>query len=361
MITISLCMIVKNEEDVLARCLDSVQKLADEMIIVDTGSEDATQEIARRYTDQVYQFEWIDDFAAARNFSFSKATKDYILWLDADDILLPDDQKAFQQLKQELDPQTDLVMMRYQVAFDQQGNPTFSYERERLIRREKGYRWVGAIHEAITPSGRLLHSPITITHKKLHPSDPDRNLRIFERLLARGETLEPRQQFYYARELSAHKRYDEAAKQFTRFLNDGQGWIENNISACLDLSECLIQLGQPEQAAQALLRSLVYDRPRAEICCALGGYFLGRQRYQQAIYWYQQARRCTPNAQSGGFVSPDCYGFIPEMQLCVCYDRLGDHETAARYHRKAKRRKPEDASVRHNEQYFRSLGRLTPL
>ena len=161
--------------------------------------------------------------------------------------------------------------------------------------------------------------------------------------------------------LSAHKRYDEAAKQFTRFLNDGQGWIENNISACLDLSECLIQLGQPEQAAQALLRSLVYDRPRAEICCALGGYFLGRQRYQQAIYWYQQARRCTPNAQSGGFVSPDCYGFIPEMQLCVCYDRLGDHETAARYHRKAKRRKPEDASVRHNEQYFRSLGRLTPL
>ena len=77
MVTISLCMIVKNEEKVLARCLDSVADLVDEIIIVDTGSSDATKEIASRYTDQVYDFAWQDDFAAARNFSFSKASMDY--------------------------------------------------------------------------------------------------------------------------------------------------------------------------------------------------------------------------------------------------------------------------------------------
>ena len=77
MITISLCMIVKNEEAVLARCLESVKDVVDEIIIVDTGSTDKTKQIAYRYTQNVYDFEWIDDFSAARNYSFSKATKDY--------------------------------------------------------------------------------------------------------------------------------------------------------------------------------------------------------------------------------------------------------------------------------------------
>ena len=73
MVTISLCMIVKNEERILARCLDSVKDLVDEIVIVDTGSADATRRIAQTYTDRVYDFTWIDDFSAARNFAFSKA------------------------------------------------------------------------------------------------------------------------------------------------------------------------------------------------------------------------------------------------------------------------------------------------
>ena len=71
---ISLCMIVKNEEEVLVRCLESVQPLVDELIIVDTGSDDETITIARNYTDLIYQIPWEDDFAKARNFAFSKAT-----------------------------------------------------------------------------------------------------------------------------------------------------------------------------------------------------------------------------------------------------------------------------------------------
>ena len=73
MITVSLCMIVKNEERILARCLDSIADLMDEIIIVDTGSGDATKKIAANYTDQIYDFTWTGDFAAARNFAFSKA------------------------------------------------------------------------------------------------------------------------------------------------------------------------------------------------------------------------------------------------------------------------------------------------
>ena len=85
MITISLCMIIKNEEAVLARCLNSILELMDEIIIVDTGSTDRTKEIAAKYTDKIYDFAWNSDFSAARNFSFSKATMDYIYVADADE------------------------------------------------------------------------------------------------------------------------------------------------------------------------------------------------------------------------------------------------------------------------------------
>ena len=87
MISISLCMIVKNEEAVLARCLDSVADLVDEVVIVDTGSTDRTREIAAKYTDRIFDFKWVHDFSAARNYAFSLASCEYIYSADADEVL----------------------------------------------------------------------------------------------------------------------------------------------------------------------------------------------------------------------------------------------------------------------------------
>ena len=143
MIEISLCMIVRNEENVLGRCLQCAQSFADEIIVVDTGSTDGTKTIAENFTKKVFDFPWTDDFAAARNYSFSKATRDYIMWLDADDVVRPEDQEKILQLKKDLDPSVDVVMMKYLAGFDELGNPTFVYDRERLLRR------------AASPSGRV--------------------------------------------------------------------------------------------------------------------------------------------------------------------------------------------------------------
>ena len=99
MVSISVCMIVKNEERVLARCLDSLSGLYEELIIVDTGSTDRTKEIAGRYTDKVYDFQWIGDFSAARNYAFSKASCDYIYSADADEVLDKENHTRFLQLK----------------------------------------------------------------------------------------------------------------------------------------------------------------------------------------------------------------------------------------------------------------------
>ena len=95
------------------QCLDSAKTIADEIIIVDTGSTDRTKEIASQYTRYVYDFEWVDDFSAARNFSFSKASMEYCMWLDADDVILPEDQEKIRHLKQNTQPDTDVVMMLY--------------------------------------------------------------------------------------------------------------------------------------------------------------------------------------------------------------------------------------------------------
>jgi len=144
--TISLCMIVKNEEAQLADCLSSVKGIADEIIIADTGSTDSTKKIASGFTDKIFDFPWVDDFSAARNFSFSKATMDYILWLDADDVLLPEDREKLKKLKEEMDPSVDAVMMKYNIAFDKSGAVTFSYFRERLSRRDRQFLWREPVH-----------------------------------------------------------------------------------------------------------------------------------------------------------------------------------------------------------------------
>ena len=86
---VSLTMIVRDEEQTLPLCLESVRGLFDEIIVVDTGSKDRTKEIALGFGARVIDFAWIDDFAAARNVSLANATGDYVLWLDADDVIEP--------------------------------------------------------------------------------------------------------------------------------------------------------------------------------------------------------------------------------------------------------------------------------
>ena len=239
MATVSLCMIVKNEEDVLARCLESAADLVDEIIIVDTGSADRTREIAARFTEHVFDLPWRDDFSEARNAAFDRASMDYCLWLDADDVLLEPDREAFRKLKEALDPSVDVVMAPYHVGFDENGRVTYSYYRERLIRNGAGMRWEGAVHESIAPRGRIVYEDFAVSHRKTRPSDPDRNLGIYQRQLSAGKELDPRQRFYYGRELYYHQRWEEALAVFEAFLSDGRGWVENDIDACRLCACCL--------------------------------------------------------------------------------------------------------------------------
>ena len=200
------------------RCLSRIADIVDEIVVVDTGSTDRTKEIARSFQAVIYDFEWIDDFAAARNFAFSKASQDYILWLDADDVLLEEDQLKLKALKENLTTDIDSVTMLYHLSSDEFGNVTFSLRRNRLVKRSRAFRWIGPVHEYLEVYGNVMNSDVAITHLSSNQDqDIGRNLRIYEKREAAGGSFTPRDLFYYANELKDHRHFEKAIDYYERF------------------------------------------------------------------------------------------------------------------------------------------------
>lgn len=352
---LSLCMIVKNEEETIGRCLSGVAEACDEIIIVDTGSNDKTKEIAGKYTDKIYDFAWDDDFSAARNFSFSKATGDFILWLDADDVLTFEELEKLLDFKKTLSEKDDVVLMRYECAFDEDGNAVFFFYRERIFRRAKGFLWKGRVHEAVEYSGNMRYSDIAIKHFSAKTEYSDRNLKIYEKQKASGELFSPRDVFYYGRELFYHNRYGDAKKTLCSFLENPNGWVENKIEACKFLSEIYLSENDAENAAKTLFSSFLYGSPRAEICCRIGNIFVGKGQFETAAFWYKSALAEAEDGKGGAFVESEYSGFIPLIMLAFCCDRLGKIADAEEYNRRAGELRPHSKEYLYNLKYFEGL------
>lgn len=353
-ITVSLCMIVKNEEQTLDRCLSSICDIVHEIIIIDTGSDDRTKEIATRYTDQVYDFEWVNDFGKARNYAFSLATKEFILWMDADDIMLPEDATNFHKLVNALNWDIDVVSMHYNLDFDIDNNVTSSLRRNRLVKRDKGFKWIGAVHEFLEVHGKILHSDISITHKREH-TNVQRNLFIYEQRENEGVLFTARDLYYYGNELSDHKLWERAVKVYELFLENSTGWVEDKIVACGRAADALQALGRTSEAKAKILLSFAYSYPRAENCCRIGSYFIHEEDYERAIPWYRQATEIGRPVDQGTLQMHEYWTWIPHLQLCLCYDRLAQYEDACRHNEIAAAYVPTNSSVLANRQYFASM------
>ena len=230
MVKISLCMIVRDEEMVLERCLESVANIVDEIVVVDTGSVDKTKDVAKKFTDQIYDYVWCDDFSAARNFAFSKGNCEYLMWMDADDVFPASEKRKFFDMKENLEKQPcDMVMMIYDAAFDVERKSSLSYYRERLIRNCPQARWEGRVHEVIVPFGKVRQVDIHFEHRKEKKEYSERNLNIYEKMISEGQTLDAREQFYYGRELFYHRNYEKATEVFKVFLQEPTAWLENKL------------------------------------------------------------------------------------------------------------------------------------
>lgn len=288
--TISLCMIVKNEERVLARCLDSLADLVDEIIIVDTGSTDATKEIAARYTEQTYDFVWQDDFAAARNFSFSKASMDYIYVPDADEVLDEDNRQAFLRLKQALLPEVEIVQMLYHTVTEY--NTVLNAEKEyrpKLFKRERSFTWIDPIHETVRLDPVVFDSDIVITHmpEDLHSK---RDFSIFTKAIAKDGGLSDKLQRMYAMEL--YKTGDvldlvEACPYFSG-IYETESQADKRSRAAAILLRTYRRLGEERDFFKIAIKEMT-DQPSSEICAELGDYYRDAGDAKEASLWYYNA------------------------------------------------------------------------
>ena len=350
--TLSVCIIVKDEEAVIGRCLNCASKFADELVVVDTGSTDGTLKEVKKFTDNIYFFKWVDDFSAARNFAFDKAKCDLLMWLDADDVISDENVERIVELKNSFSDY-DMAFLPYAAAFDGD-TPTYIYYRERIFKRKGNFRFVGEVHEAVEPRGKILYSDAVIFHKKVKENAPLRNLNILQKLIASGKTLSERQKFYYGRELYFNNMFSEAIAVLEKFL-EGDGWIVNKCEACVNLFYAYRALGKDGEAYQALLKSLLYAPPNPQVCCIMGEYFMDKD-LSAAEFWYKRALEAGNGLGDGSFVNMDFSNFIPHMQLCVIYDRLKDFKRAFEENELAGKIKPENANFLSNKQYFKNLG-----
>lgn len=224
---LSVCMIVKNEEAVLGRCLESVKEIADEIIIIDTGSTDQTKEIAGQYTGLIYDYEWNNDFAAARNASLSYATGKWILVLDADEYLPSNQIKEWKKFLNNVVPENNIAYTLLIVNLsDEDSNHVTTGPVTRLFPNYKGICYSNPIHEQLTGTKDKLYQKklnLNIYHTG-YQSDTmasknkhERNMAIFEHMQSTGE-MSAYDYFTLGNQYVFSKNFSEAIEAYEKSI-----------------------------------------------------------------------------------------------------------------------------------------------
>lgn len=245
---ISLCIIAKNEENFLKKCLSSVKKIADEIMIIDTGSRDKTKEIAKKFNAKIYDFRWNDDFSAARNFSLKKAAKDWILVLDADETISKKDLKKIKTLTNKNSKENkkilgySFIQRTYsnqikKLKFNYSKNDLYAESKPflgwtyrgmtRLFRNDKRIKFCYPIHETIIDSikkinGKIKQTGIPIHHFAILKGEDciNKKSEYYIKLLKNKVKLYPKAKFYFelALELENLNKYSEAKEHFSKAI-----------------------------------------------------------------------------------------------------------------------------------------------
>jgi len=360
--TLSLCLIARDNESELRRCLESMQGVFDEIIVVDTGSKDGTVEVAVSLGAKIFLFEWIDDFAAARNFSFSKATSDFIMWVDTDDVLTPDDLRKLKELKPSLSHAA--YLMAYNYAPKPDGGFTIKFYRHRIVPNRAGIKWLHPIHECLNIPASLPQTTtdIVITHRR-KAFDAPRNMRMLEKAV-RDNPSDMRMAYYWGKELAESGRRAEALPVLERYLRIGGDWEQNMIDARYHMLLCLWELSVEDKEKQGVLleeaRKAVGLYPgRNEFWNILGQTHYNAAldgnngaKWKEAIACFEIASRNKPPEVWGNVLS-DEYGWKPWDRLCKCYSETGRMRDAYEANEKALALLPGNQRLLGNREFMR--------
>ena len=317
----SLCMIVKNGSAVLANCLDSLKDIMDEIIIVDTGSTDDTKKVAAQYTPYVYDFAWNDDFAAARNFAFSKATGDYIYSADADEVLDRENQDKLRALKRAMLPEVEIVQMIY--VTEQINHPTENFARDmrpKLFKRLREFTWIEPIHETININPVVYDSDIEIQHCP-QGNHSSRDFGVFEKTIEEKGTLSDRLMGMYLRELykaGTEKDLEKAEKFFEKALVEKRA--EGKELLCRQIIAVLLKIYRLSDNPVSMLKASLSEEatiPSAEMCMELGYFFMKKEDFEEAAEWFHRA-----GFDCESEIDVASSGTSAYMALSLCYRKL---------------------------------------
>lgn len=349
--TIALCMIVKNEAHNLGPMLQSVKGCFDEIHITDTGSTDATLEFIEKINEhvrndspewrglpqiQTHHFTWCDDFAAARNYSFSHTQCDYSFWLDGDDRL--SSAANFILWRDTVLHSAHYWLATYNYGFNAKGEVDCQFVRERAVKNNYGFKWKYFVHEGLVQEENRKFWPQRVStwwvdHARTEEdrkTDYLRNVRLIEKYDL--ETMPSRMQFYYGKEMVEHGEAEKGGRYLMLALKDPELDIHDRVLAIQYAAQSAFQCKAYAQALEILNTGSLLMLARAEYWCLRGDVYLALGRTDEAAQAYRIALTCRPNTLSGVVVTyGPAYGEYPRLQLCSIALHVGDIEGAAEH------------------------------
>ena len=338
MVRISACLIVKNESLLLSRCLESLCSFVDEIIVVDTGSTDNTIEIAHSHGAQVKYFTWIDDFSAARNESLRHARGDWILYIDADEVI---DSGNAGKIRREI-TQKDIMGATVRQCIPQQAEnivTAFYIEYCRLFRHHPAIRFEGAIHEQILPSierigGKVLRTDIVIHHWAYAATEDkkrcraERNLRY---LLAEVKRVpdDPFVHFNLGMTYRELRQQDMAIRSFHRALDKDDGHIKRELigQIHLSLAKLYLESGNSAKTAYHAHQISTYEPDNPLSYYILATLAVTNNQFNTAIKYLEGAIQITKGKEE---LSPNADLNMSRiyLELGCCRSATGDYQGA---------------------------------
>lgn len=348
--SVSLCMIVKNEQANIGKLLDNVCPHLEEVVIVDTGSTDATisilSEAQKKYINlRLEHFEWIDDFSAARNYSFSFAQHDWIFWLDGDDQINPQELKRFKDTTLN-EPGVDVWMLDYIYSQFSDGSPQTVLGRERFIRRSKNPKWVGRIHETVDISGmrdRYSEFPKIVHNRIGKVIDYDRNIRLLAKEFE-DKPNDPRTAYYYGKEL--FDRVDpKGVEILERYLKLGGKYYDDEVNARSRIARHYLAQKRFRDAIKVIepIYHLDGTRRRAEYYWTFGQVEQNLGNYDVAIKFYEMC--LLPAPPKPRVLSMEYYTWNPCRRIAECYIAKSNYVEAFKWADRVKAFLPTDEEV----------------
>lgn len=334
--TLSLCMIVKNEEKYIAKSIDSVKDIVNEIVIVDTGSTDSTLDILKNYNVKLYNYKWENDFASARNFAINKIKSDWILFLDADEIL---DEASKDNLinyvnTTKLDGCHFIV---YNYRAENQNDFTIHYA-FRLFRNNKGYYYKGKIHEQIfndkyrNITSRFSNEEIILHHygysvEVLEKKDKrSRNIPILLEAL-KENPKDSFNLFNLGNEYLAQNDVNTALYHYELSYSNLDLAKHYSVHLLYRMAVCYQYIKKYDYAIRFVEEGLQRFSPNVDFEYLKGCLFLDTKRYTLAIDSFNNCLTLGDSGSTVKFVS-NCGSINPLMSLGNLYYTLSDYNKA---------------------------------